>query len=47
MLRIHANHTNHAVPVNDLAFVTNLFNGCSDFHFILSFVGVGSIVGFT
>jgi hypothetical protein len=35
VLRIGANYTHHAAPVNDLAFVANLFYRGPNFHFLL------------
>jgi hypothetical protein len=32
MLRIDANHSHHALAVNDFALVTHLFYGSTDFH---------------
>ena len=32
--RGYANHSNNAVTFNDFAITANLFNGCTNFHFI-------------
>jgi len=32
VFRIDANHSDHALAVNDLALITHLFYGSTDFH---------------
>src|SRR4030095_3970598 len=33
MFRIDANHSHHALAVNDFALITHLFYGSTDFHY--------------
>ena len=41
MFRIHADHPNHTITVNDLALVTDFFDRSPDFHFaVILFVAV-------
>jgi hypothetical protein len=36
VFRVGANHPDHAAPMNDLAFVANLFDRCAYFHLFLA-----------
>jgi hypothetical protein len=38
VLRVDANHPDHAAPMNNLALHANLFNRCANLHFVDSVV---------